>query len=1093
MPDTTDNAIRDTILDRKIVIGQGVNRQDKNFKNISCTVEELFAYLNAPRVGAKDGACILSGEVVGGQRLATNMKTNYILMLDIDNGMSINDAVELVKRRGLCAVIWTTYSHLKTTSVVKEAALHQFLNKRGQNLDFELDEITGQIADYLAKEKNYTADILNSIFFDKTKRQHVAGGVEYVITHAPMPRFRVLFILEEPFSFSKGLQKDRIKAWKDGYKSFCEDLGIVHDASCEDPSRLMYTPAIANIEAPFEIRYIDGEALNLNTYAPKNNTFLNNPNTSSRIPDNNTQARMYMPETPGLRAFVKAAPDFDIVGFVNHMIPDHIRGPAAQGQGVCLRCPNEDAHSNVDLEDKAFFVSTSANGWYAGCLHATCKDASGNDRLWYLDRMCVEYGWTVDDLAPFSAQYQATLTEKIKEHVKVEWEKDNEATFWQKVKDNILAVTDTIDSIDPDDEEGVIFACAVITQCSLIQQDRLLNQLVEATGISKSAVKTLFKAQKERYEAFTKSTTTTDDDNTNTSVVVSVPPPPADLSEVTVIYKNWAPNDQCAAVLAVLDRVNKRKQPAVYRTSMGELCLIMEVAEKTLIRNIDATGLQNVVRKNVGYKSVNTQTGTVHDIVPEKTVISMIATDSELNFPILKSTSAIPIFGQDGSLQTEKGYVPSICTYLNVKEGDWLPVSENVTTEELVKAWDIILEAIRDFPFSDDFTGSDDEPIKLDELDEDGFPLPNLDRGASSRMNAVAMILQRFARFMIKGPCPAYFIDKAEAGTGAGYLTNVMACPITGQMATGVVMASSDDEFRKNITASIISGEPYVFVDNIDRTITSTAFAILLTSGRWRDRILGQSAQTDIEVDSTWVLTGNNAGFTFELSRRFVPIRLDANVPNPAFERGPKDFKHTDHPQWLKDKRQDMVWAALTIIRAWVNAGMVLASAYKDTGVTIDGETHNVDHMTINSFDAYANVMGGIFITSALLLNSHYPLQFLANREGFSDTTQDDTREEDAAVQDMFSMFGFDTAFQSRDLFNRATDPMTTKLKDVYPVSGRDDADTIKKLGNWLGKKISKRTFNVQDATDNTLNVKLVKVGKGTNTRKYQFVPTSRV
>jgi hypothetical protein len=907
----------------------------------------------------------------------------------------------------------------------------------------------------------------------------------------------VLFLLDKPYSFSVGLQKERIKEWKDRYRNFCGSIELVHDASCEDPSRLMYTPAIATKYSPFEVHFIDGAPLDLDEYATKANTFANNPNTPSRVNGNNTQERMYTPETPGLLHFVKNASDFDIVSCVYALIPDAIRGDAAQGNGVCLRCPNEDAHSNVDLNDKAFYVIASNTGWYAGCLHATCKSASANDRLWYLDKMCVEYGWTVDDLAPFSPSFQATLSANIEHKNEKAKEHATEAEFWADVERNVPNANQIIDNTSLDDEASMTYACAVIARGTRIQRGPRIHRLHEVTGANKRDLNALVKEQGERYERAQTATIEEDDDSDqgNAGVLMTAPPPPNDLSEATTIYKNWPPKVQRDAIVAILSRVNNKidertglTSPVVYTNDLGEICSVIEKGPKTYIFKHDATSLSNLVLEHIPYKSVNTQTGVVADVIPDKSIVAMLATARDLPFPVIENVSTVPVLDPDGNLQTKKGYIPSIRTFLNVEEGDWLPVSEVITPEELEKAWAILLESIRDFPFSDDFTGNDAEPIKLTETDEDGFPLPNLDRGASSRMNAIAMIVQRFARALIKGPCPAYFIDKAEAGTGAGYLTNVMACPITGETATGIIMAANDDEFRKNITAAIIGGAPYVFVDNIDRKITSTAFAILLTSGRWRDRILGQSVQTDIEVDSTWVLTGNNASFTYELSRRFVPIRLDANVPNPAFERGNKDFKHTDHPQWLKDNRREVVWAACTIAKAWVNAGMVMAQAYRNNGVTIDGETHNLDHMVLNSFDAYVNVMGGIFVTSAQVLNSPYPLQFLANREGFLNDTKDDTREEDEAVQDMFAAFGTKEPFTARDLFLRGTDRLTGKLKDVYPVRGKDDDDTTRKLGNWLGKQVSKRTFKVETKDGTTTIVKLVKGGRGKNLRKYIFL-----
>ena len=89
------------------------------------------------------------------------------------------------------------------------------------------------------------------------------------------------------------------------------------------------------------------------------------------------------------------------------------------------------------------------------------------------------------------------------------------------------------------------------------------------------------------------------------------------------------------------------------------------------------------------------------------------------------------------------------------------------------------MEAIGDFPFSDDFGDDTDrkpKPIKNTAVkpDERGYQPPNWARGRASRANCIALMLQPFARHLITGPCPAYHVGKAKAGTGAGLLATVL-------------------------------------------------------------------------------------------------------------------------------------------------------------------------------------------------------------------------------------------------------------------------------------------------------------------------------
>ena len=76
-------------------------------------------------------------------------------------------------------------------------------------------------------------------------RQHGSGGVSYCVNHNPLEKFRLLFLLKKPFSFSEGgTQEERIKEWKELIKTVSDRLDVPYDRSCVDPSRLMYTPRI---------------------------------------------------------------------------------------------------------------------------------------------------------------------------------------------------------------------------------------------------------------------------------------------------------------------------------------------------------------------------------------------------------------------------------------------------------------------------------------------------------------------------------------------------------------------------------------------------------------------------------------------------------------------------------------------------------------------------------------------------------------------------------------------------------------------------------------------------------------------------------
>jgi hypothetical protein len=80
------------LLMKEIEIGIGGRCNDKNFTNQrGCFWQLIEEYLGNFEHGPKDGLCILQGATVdgGGRRTAKAMLENHILMLDVDNGMSL--------------------------------------------------------------------------------------------------------------------------------------------------------------------------------------------------------------------------------------------------------------------------------------------------------------------------------------------------------------------------------------------------------------------------------------------------------------------------------------------------------------------------------------------------------------------------------------------------------------------------------------------------------------------------------------------------------------------------------------------------------------------------------------------------------------------------------------------------------------------------------------------------------------------------------------------------------------------------------------------------------------------------------------------
>ena len=92
---------------------------------------------------------------------------------------------------------------------------------------------------------------------------------------------------------------------------------------------------------------------------------------------------------------------------------------------------------------------------------------------------------------------------------------------------------------------------------------------------------------------------------------------------------------------------------------------------------------------------------------------------------------------------------------------------------------------------------------------------------------------------------------------------------------------------------------------------------------------------------------GNNLSFSQEIARRVIPCRLDLSRHAAGLRYAEEPWRRTGfrHPHllaWAQQNRSQLVWAALTLIQAWIAAGRPVGSR------------------TLGSFEDWAAVIGGI-------------------------------------------------------------------------------------------------------------------------------------
>jgi hypothetical protein len=341
-------------------------------------------------------------------------------------------------------------------------------------------------------------------------------------------------------------------------------------------------------------------------------------------------------------------------------------------------------------------------------------------------------------------------------------------------------------------------------------------------------------------------------------------------------------------------------------------------ADSPYLERLGRTGFRQVLGEIADWrfeKQTNDGVILIPVFPPEDVAANALATPG-WPVPVVERIVEVPVFSPDGAIQTAPGYHSGSRTFYAPRPGFELPaVSQFPTVAEVEAARRLLIEdLLGDFPFV----------------------------SAADLAHAVAALLLPFARAMFDGPTPLHLISAPVRGTGKSLLARSICFLPLGVEVPVQTEARSEEEWRKRIGAALSAGPVVIFYDNLLGRIASAALAAVLTSTVWTDRLLGRNDATiRFPNKALWIVTANNLDLSDEMVRRTIPVRLDAACEKP-YERPPDDFRHPDIIGWARQTHPSLVWAALTLIRAWVAAGQPTGKA------------------SIGSFEGWAQVMGGI-------------------------------------------------------------------------------------------------------------------------------------
>jgi hypothetical protein len=384
-----------------------------------------------------------------------------------------------------------------------------------------------------------------------------------------------------------------------------------------------------------------------------------------------------------------------------------------------------------------------------------------------------------------------------------------------------------------------------------------------------------------------------------------------------------------------------------------------------------------------------------------------------------------PVLRPDGSLLDQPGY-DAATGVLYVPNCGVPLVPARPTRDHAVEAVAELLDLVCDFPFASD----------------------------AHRAAWVAGLLTPLAKLAISSPAPLFMVDANVRGSGKSKLVDVISVIITGREMARMFYTPNNDEMKKQVMATALSGDRMVLFDNIAGDFGGPVLDGALTSTEIKGRLLGTPDDVRVPLEATWYVTGNNLQLLGDMARRTLSSRLESPEEKPEERTG---FKYPALLEHAARERPRYLGAALTILRAFCEAGRpsqklkpwgsfeswseLVRDAVVWAGMTDPGETR----IALASSDVEA---GGL---AALI----------AGWKEFA------PRGERIALADLLDRLRGDVTGAARNEHTERFRKLRTAILEVKPGPG-GDLPSSRSLGNTL-KKYRRRNVGgwVLDAEDN--------------------------
>lgn len=269
------------------------------------------------------------------------------------------------------------------------------------------------------------------------------------------------------------------------------------------------------------------------------------------------------------------------------------------------------------------------------------------------------------------------------------------------------------------------------------------------------------------------------------------------------------------------------------------------------------------------------------------TIVRQVLRDASEEIKPLKAVITAPVITGEDHVIDRLGYDAKTQLYLALDDTPpEVPAMPNA--QEITDSLAMIEDIFKDFPFVD----------------------------AVSKGVLLSAVFTAVVRPVLN-TAPAFGFDAPKQGSGKSYLAECLGMLNAGEKPQALPnLNKNEEEIRKRLFSLLLEGRSTILWDNVVGHFDSAAMASFITSEYFSDRVLGKTLMGKKMANRSLLLfTGNNLQFAGDMPRRVLVARLNTNLENPtqrSFNFNPLSY--------IKNKRQAIVRAALTLIRAYLQS-----------------------------------------------------------------------------------------------------------------------------------------------------------------------------